>query len=53
MSRPLNPYPKPENSLFWPKKKLKATQKLGQNQKAEFKQRWKIKFVQLHKETQK
>ena len=47
-----HPYPKPKNSTFGPKKRLKVTQKLGQNQKTESERTWKIKFVQLHKETQ-
>ena len=42
-----------KNSPFGPKKRLKVTQKLGQNQKAELQQTCKIKFIQLHKETQK
>ena len=48
-----HPYPKPKNSPFGRKKKPKNfTQKLGQNQKTESERTWKIKFVQLHKETQ-
>ena len=56
MSGPRNifsPLPQAQKYPLWTKKKPKKfTQKLGQNQKTESERTWKIKFVQLHKETQ-
>ena len=44
----------PKKKPIWTREKntKNFTQKLGQNQKTESERTWKIKFVQLHKETQ-
>ena len=47
-----SPLPQAQKNPIWAQKRLKVTLKLGGNQKAEKKRTWKIKFVQLHKETQ-
>ena len=44
--------PSPKIAHLDDKKPKNFTQKLGQNQKTESERTWKVKFVQLHKETQ-